>query len=102
MTDADTPSTVLYPKAFHEAPPANFSGAFHWEYINEVLRPRRGIQLTDVDGMSEINGLFLHVETSNIDKEQDVGRRLQLRPSRTPARPRTSRDRQWMTSRAAL
>jgi hypothetical protein len=59
------PSTIIHPQAFMRSPPAAFDGAFHWQYINDVLRPYRGIQCADVDAMVEMSGVFLSFETKD-------------------------------------
>lgn len=64
---------LLYPDAFFESLPADYDGLFHWEYINDVLRPRRGIQLADVDAMCEIGDNFMSFETSNNAHKETVG-----------------------------
>ena len=70
------PETILYPDAFWRSPPAAFDGLFHWEYINEVLQPIRGIQCADVDAMVEIKGLFLSIETKDSGVPIPTGQQL--------------------------
>ena len=65
----DLPATILYPAAFRKSLPADFDGAFHWEYINDVLRPIRKIRCSDIDAMPEINGMFFSFETKNLGVE---------------------------------
>lgn len=68
--------TILYPSAFYESLPAQFDGVFHWDYIDEVLRPIRGIRCADVDALVEIKGLFLSIETRNPGKAIPGGQQL--------------------------
>jgi hypothetical protein len=64
--------TILYPRAFHDSPPHSHDGVFHWEYIDDVLRRIRNCHCADIDAAVEINGWFLHIETSdNIGKFSD-------------------------------
>jgi hypothetical protein len=67
---------ILYPHAFYESLPAQFDGVFHWDYIDEVLQPIRGIRCADVDALVEINGMFLSIETRNPGKAIPLGQRL--------------------------
>ncbi len=60
--------TLRYPKAFRDGLPADYDGLFYWEYIDHVLVPIRGIQLSDIDAVSQINRNFLTFDTSEFMK----------------------------------
>jgi hypothetical protein len=68
--------TILYPSAFYESLPAQFDGVFHWDYLDEVLRPIRNIRCADVDALVEINNMFLSIETKNPGVAIPLGQRL--------------------------
>lgn len=67
--------TILYPSAFYESLPAQFDGVFHWDYLDAVLQPIRGIRCADVDALIEINGMFLSIETRAPGKVIPTGQR---------------------------
>jgi hypothetical protein len=51
------------PKAFHDAPPAGFSGVFDWDFLAPAFPvPEKGAGLTDIDAAKERNRHFLGVE----------------------------------------